>query len=463
MAQPAEAADQPQFESDFSFRKIRLATIISITNLFASSLLAFGAITLINVPMTSEFGWTQAQFSWATTAMLWAGAGFMPLFGFLIDRIGVRPIVILGTGAVGLTTLAMGFQTGALWQFYLLFAVLGLFGSTAMGYTKVLGALFTRHRGKALALLGVESTLAMATLPPLLNWLITDYGWRQMFIVCGCLVLALIPLIWFTLDEPGEISSERRLFRRRAPSATGQAALPAAPDLPGLTSKEVLRYRIYWLVVIATVLGVAPRTGLMPFLVPMLQEKGFTQADAATYMSLSALIAPLGTFAVGWALDRSLRGRVAAPFTMISFAGTLAFLLVSASFGAWPLLMVAVACSGFAYGTVRPIGSYLHIRYFGLKSFGFYTGLENCVLAIGMGAAPPIVAALRDSSGDYTSGYVMMLVALAVATGVYWILGSYRYPADIGAVPLPAAGSAEADEGKDRGAPFQVAGPVQQA
>lgn len=444
---PPATADQPQFESDFSFRKIRLATIISITNLFASSLLAFGAITLVNIPMTSEFGWSQAQFSWATSAMLWSGAVFMPLFGFLIDRIGVRPIVILGTAAVGLTTLAMGFQTGELWQFYLLFGVLGLFGSTAMGYTKVLGALFTQHRGKALALLGVESTLAMATLPPLLNWLISDYGWRTMFITCGCLVLLLLPLIWFTLDEPGEIGSERRLFRRRDRSASPDqppAAAAASAALPGLTVPEVLRCRIYWVVVAATVLGVAPRNGLMPFLVPMLQEKGFTQSDAATYMSLSALIAPLGTLAVGWALDRSRRGRVAAPFTMISFAGTLAFLFASMSVGAWPLLMVAVACSGFAFGTVRPIGSYLHIRYFGLKSFGFYTGLENCLLALGMGAAPPIVAAMRDSSGDYTSGYVMMLVALAMATGLYWLLGSYRYPADIGAVPIvPVESAAE--------------------
>jgi len=426
------ATGQPQFESDLSFRKIKLATIISVTNLFASSLLAFGALTLVNVPLTTEFGWTQQQYSWATTAMLWCGSLAMPLYGQLIDRIGVRPIIILGTVAVGACTLAMGFMTGPLWQFYLLYGLLGTFGGTAMAYTKVIGALFTQHRGKAMALLGVESTLAAATLPPLLNWLITDYGWREMFIACGVVIFVLAPVVYFTLDEPGEIGSERSLFRRRE----AEARPSENENLPGLTAREVLRNRVYWLIVLATVIGISPRTGMMPFLVPMMQEKGFTQADAAAYMSIAALIAPAGTLAAGWALDRFDSCRVATPFQVISFAGLLAFLLVTASFGGWPLLAVAIGCGGFAFGTARPVGSYLHIRFFGLKSFGFYYGIENALLAVAMGAAPPIVAAMRASSGSYTSSYAAMLVALAIGAGIYWILGPYRYPANIGAVPV---------------------------
>ena len=442
MADAEASTVQPQYESDLSFRKIKLATIITITNLFASSLLAFGALTLVNIPLTTEFGWTQSEYSWATSAMLWCGAITMPFYGHLIDKIGVRPIIILGTLGVGLCTLSLGYLSGALWQFYLLFGLLGMFGASAMAYTKVLGALFTQHRGKALALLGVESTLAAATLPPLLNWLIIDYGWRTMFIVCGSVILVLIPLVYRTLDEPGEIDSDRRLFKRRPPQVS--AVTDHAAGLPGLSAAEVMRNRVYWLIVLATVLGTAPRTGMMPFLVPMLQEKGFSQTDAATYMSLTALVAPAGTLAAGWALDRFNTSRVAVPFKAVSVAGMFAFMLVTMSYGAWPLLIVAVGCTGFAFGTVRPIGSYLHIRFFGLKAFGFYFGLENSLLALAMGAAPPIVAALRAGSGDYTSSYVAMLVSLGLAVGLYWIMGPYRYPANIGAVPIepkPAPGA----------------------
>ncbi len=35
--------------------------------------------------------------------------------------------------------------------------LLGAFGSTGLGYTKIIGTLLMRHRGKALALRGAES------------------------------------------------------------------------------------------------------------------------------------------------------------------------------------------------------------------------------------------------------------------------------------------------------------------
>jgi len=438
MAEAAVGAPgaEPRYESDFSFRKIKLATIITMANMFATSLLPFGAITLVNVPMTQEFGWSQTQYSWAMTALMWCGAVTLPFYGRFMDKMGVRLPILFGTVGVALATMAIGFIDGALWQFYLCFALLGIFGSTAIGYTKIVSALFTQHRGKAMALLGIESTLAGAGIPPLLNWLISDFGWREMFIICGCIVLALIPLIYFTMDEPGEIRSDRRLFKPRAEVPVDRAA-----TLEGLTEKQIVRDRIFWLIVIATIIGTAPRMGMMPFLVPMLNEKGFTQADAVTYMSITTLIAPFGTLIGGWAVDRFNNSRVAVPFQLVSLLGLFLFTLVTASFGGWYVLGIAVGLGGFAFGTARPIGTYLHVRFFGLKAFGFYHGFENMFLAFAMGASPPVVAWLFESSGSYTSSYIIMLVSLAIGTVLYWLLGPYRYAANIGAVALPAEGA----------------------
>jgi MFS family permease len=454
MAEPAVAAqgDGARYESDFSFRKIKLATIITLANMFATSLLPFGAITLVNMPMTKEFGWTQSQYGLAMTALMWCGAVTLPFYGRFMDRIGVRLPIILGTIGVGLSTIALGFIQGSLWEFYLCFALLGIFGSTGIGYTKIVSALFTQHRGKAMALLGVESTLAGAGIPPLLNWLLTDFGWRGMFIICGCIILALLPVIYFTFDEPGEINSERRLFKPKTKARVDRSA-----TLEGLNEKQILRDRVFWLIVIATIIGTAPRTGLMPSLVPMLLEKGFTQGDAVTYMSITTLIAPLGTLVGGWAVDRVNDSRIAIPFKLISFVGLFFFTMVTASFGGWYLLAIAVGMGGFAFGTARPIGTYMHVRFFGLKAFGFYHGFENMFLAFAMGCAPPIVGYLRDSSGSYTSGYVVMLVCLAFGTILYWVLGPYRYAADIGAVPLPEKDEDAAEAAERIGGPVAAA------
>ena len=425
----ASSVPEPRYESDFSGRKIKLATIITLANMFATSLLPFGALTLINVPMTTEFGWTQTEFAWAMTSLMWFGACTAPIFGRVADTFGVRLPLMIGTVGVASVTLSLGYIT-SLWQFYVAFGLLGVFGSSAIGYTKVISALFTQHRGKAMALLGVESTLAGAGIPYLLNWLISDFGWRHMFVICACIIFTIIPIIYMTLDEPGEIGSDRRLFRKRDPDAS-------ALILEGLTVPQIMRDRVFWLIVVATIIGTAPRAGMAPSLVPMLLEKGFTQADAVTYMMVSTIIAPFGTLVGGWAMDRVNDSRIAIPFKFISFLGLLVFTLTSASSGGWPMLAIAVGLSGFSFGTARPIGTYLHIRFFGLKAFGFYHGFESAFLAFAMGCAAPLIGYLREASGSYDSAYYVMLASLLGGTILYWLLGPYRYAANIGAVPLP--------------------------
>jgi MFS family permease len=145
----------PVIESDFSLRKMKVAGAVLLGQMFASSLLPVMALALVFVPITTEFRWTPTQFGYATTALMWCGGLVGPLLGYLVDRTGVRLMIIGGTVAVGLITIAISL-TQELWHFYLGFGLLGLFGTTAIGYAKVLTALFTQHRGKALALFGLS-------------------------------------------------------------------------------------------------------------------------------------------------------------------------------------------------------------------------------------------------------------------------------------------------------------------
>jgi len=419
------AGNDADEESDFSFRKIRLGIILAVANTFGTVGVAHIALTLINLSVTKEFGWTQQEFSWAQAALMWCSAAMLPFCGYLIDSLGVRPVVIFGSLGIAVGTFCLGLMTGELWQIYLIYGFLGLCGSVALGYSKIIGAMFSKHRGKAIALLGMESTLAMAAIPPMENWLISEFGWRWMYFACGIITFLLVLLVYFTVDEPGEVKSDRRLMRRDG------AKKPDRPELPGLTAQEVFRDRVYWLIVLATITATAPRNGTNIFLVPMMSEKGFTQADAALYLSMTAMIGLAGSLVGGWALDRFNDSRVAVPFQAISFFGMLAFTLATISFGGWGMMGLSVALSGFAGGTARSFGTYLHIRFFGLKAFGFYQGLEVALLFLVMGGVAPAVAALRDASGSYYSTYVLMLIGLAIGTGLYWIMGPYRYPADM--------------------------------
>jgi sugar phosphate permease len=432
----AERHCMQPIESDFSLRKMKIAGAVLLGQMFATSLLPMMALTLVFVPITTEFKWTPTQFGYATTALMWSGGVIGPLLGYLVDRTGVRLMIISGTVMVGLITIGISF-TQELWHFCLGFGLLGFFGTSAIGYAKVLTALFTQHRGKALALFGLESSLAAAFLPQLIQSLVTRFGWRGLFVIMGLTILALVPLLYFTLEEPGVVGGPRRLFARRE-----RTARPALPELEGLTAREVFRTGTYWLIVAAILFAAVPGNGLMTFLVPVLGERGFSPANAATYLSVFTIAGALGTIVGGFILDRIDTVKVSVPFTLCSVLSFVILARLSAADGGLTLLYVAAALFGFSFGAHRPMGQFFHTRYFGLRSFTTVFAVQMALMALLFGFAAPVTGRIREATGSYDVVIWATVIGLGISALIYLVLGPYRFARHIGAVP-PAQAQAE--------------------
>ena len=421
----------PQPESDFSLRKMKIAGAVLLGSMFASSLLPMMALTLVFMPITSEFGWTPTQFGYATTALMWCGGAVGPVLGYLVDRTGVRLMIISGTVIVGLITIAISL-THSLWYFYLCFGLLGAFGTTAIGYAKVITALFTQHRGKALALFGLESSLAAAFLPQLIQNLVEHFGWRGLFVIMGVTIIAIVPILYFALEEPGAVGGSRRLF---AKGVQPRAAAPAAvPILEGLTAREVFRTRTYWLIVIAILCAAAPGVGVMTFLAAVLGERGFASALTANYLSVFTIAGAVGTIVGGFALDRIQTAKISVPFTLCSIASFVILATISASHGGVLMLLVAAALFGFSGGAHRPMGQFFHTRFFGLRSFTTVFAVQMALMALFFGIASPFTGWVREVTGSYDAMIWATVVGLVVSALIYLVLGPYRYAKDIGAM-----------------------------
>jgi MFS family permease len=219
-------------ESDFSVRKLRIAGICLIGQLFGTSMLLVGPLSMMMVPMTKEFGWSRSQFSGSTFAVMLAGMSSF-LTGHLIDRWGVRSVVLPGTVVLGLLSLALAHQTANLWFFYLLYALVGIFGSIAIGYGKVMGSLFTQHRGKAMALVAAFSPLIASVFPQISNQLYLAFGWRGIYNGYGVIILAAAIFLFFFLEEPARFASP--------PVGDAQQSTVAPPEIGGMTVLEALR------------------------------------------------------------------------------------------------------------------------------------------------------------------------------------------------------------------------------
>jgi MFS family permease len=431
-APPPPALDKQVIESDFSPRKMKVATAILIGQTFATSLLPYGAFSLLMIPMTKEFGWSRTEFSFASTFLFIFGAVSLWPLGRITDRFGARPVILIGSAIVGLLTLAMSLQTRSLPQLYLYYGLLGVCGSTGVAYSKIIASLFTQHRGKALAILGAESAAAMAVVPLIINALMLNLGWRHMYLVLGAIILAVVPLLYFTLDEPG---------RSRGPGRAG-ARQPAPPPVvfEGMTIGQTLRDGVFWLIVVSGLAGMVIFSGMLTHMVAALIGKGFTQTQAVEATSISTVVGLGGTLLGGWLVDRFHTTKVAAPFNLLSIVSAFLLMILSAASGGMPLLIGAMALYGVAFNAHRPMATYFQTRFFGLKSFTEIASVQFTITNPVTAFAAPLIGMIYDQTHSYRIAFILMMIAPVISGVVWLILPKYRYSADIGAMPAPEKG-----------------------
>jgi len=422
---PLRSAKEISAEGDFTPRKLKVMLGCLLGTLLGSNFLTVSAVAIVMAPMTAQFHWSRAGMSGAVTVLLWVGALMTAVWGRLIDRFGVRWIVICGTLAVGIVTASLALSTSSLIQFYLCFAALGVCGSTAVGYSKVVGSLFTRNRGKALALFGMEASLVGAISPQIIFQLERHFGWRGMFIGLGLIVAGVALALVFLLDEIGGIA---------APAKAGAAV---QPRLEGMTISEVRRTPTFWLINLATMAGNITATGLLPHLVVLVLSRGMSAQTAVTALTVHTIAIPVGQFCGGVCLDKAKTARIAAPFAVFALIGLLVLAWASPHAGGATVLLAGAALLGFGNGAKRSMNTYFFTRFFGLRALAEVSGWSLAITSMLLAPAPLLFGAIYDRTKSYDGALWVLGIGLALAIAFYLMLGPYRYAASIGAASEP--------------------------
>jgi MFS family permease len=430
-------------ESDFSLRKLRVAAVCLAGMSVGTYLVIFGAMSFLMLPITKEFHWTRLQFSYAISAMMWAGAATMPLLGRIADRYGVRPVAIGGTAFLGVLALLIARQSGEIWPYYACFALVGVFGQSQIVYNKVVGALFTVNRGKALGIFYVIATPIHAAMPQLVNILLLRFGWRGVFSTFAVMILAIVPLLFFWLEEPGSHAGTAP----RGRMATGRlAALHGSPSaLVGMSAAEARKDRSFWILVAASLSLSALATGWVQHHVAFLVTRGFTQTQVANVISISFLFLPLATFLGGYVVDHIHTAKIAAPFALLGAIGMGVEWLAWSNFGGVPLLLLGVTLCGFALGSAHPMQAYFFTRYFGLKAYAEIYGLSLAILSLATGFGPPLIGKMFDRTGSYNIVILILMIGYSLSAALMLTLGPYRYSVDL-RQHAPEAPAAEHEE-----------------
>jgi MFS family permease len=343
-------------------------------------------------------------------------------------------VVLTGTAVLGLLSLILAHQTGRLWLFCMLFALVGIFGAIGIGYGKVMGALFIQHRGKALGLVGALSPIIASIFPQISNQLLLNFGWRGIFTGYGIMILATGVLLYFLLEEPaGSFAAPKASKLNEEKVVQKPAFLP--PRMEGMTTAEALRGRTLWILIGAGLVAGVLGGGWSQHSFAFQLSRGFSQQMVVNALSFSLLIAPVATMLGGWLVDRVQTAKVEAPFALLAALSIYLQSIVWVDRGGIPLLFTAITFSTMAVNAQMPMLSYFYTRFFGMKAYGEIAGINMAAISLVGGFSAPLVGILYDRSGSYDAALVGMIVGYVLSALLYLTLGRYRYTTDFKLMP----------------------------
>lgn len=392
-----------------------------VTAAFLSIVFVFGVPTVIlpvlYSPIIDEFGWTRAQVTLVATMKFAAGAVVGVVFGFLVDRISIRRIVLLSAVVSGAAMIAF-LAIQSLWQFYAIGLVLGLGSIGIMVSMKVLvSRWFTRRQGFAVGIALLGTSVAGSFAPVLASGLIDRVGWRGAVALMslGIWAVALPFFLWKAKDAPGaELQDDAELAPQ---SVTATEALSLG---------DVLRTRTFWFVALAVFLiGFVDQAMTQHTVLYLDKDLGMGRAAAASGLSLIFFMSIAGKVGFGWFFDKwSVRG-VSLCYLLMAVGVALAFSVT----GALSLLLFA-AVRGSAHGGTIVDDAVLAKHCFGPRFLGRIIGILTACGTLGFAAGPPLMGYLYDTQGSYRTAF-LLLIAMSIAAGLSLFLAFPRSQEDV--------------------------------
>jgi FSR family fosmidomycin resistance protein-like MFS transporter len=323
--------------------------------------------------------------------------------GFIVDKLGPRPVLFVGLGLLGLSAFSYALaQSYAMLLFSAVIAGVGNGVFHPVDYTLFNRKVAPTRLGHAYSVHGITGSLGWALAPAFVIPIAIAYSWRVALASAGVLALAVLVVLWFN-------RATLALDVKTVQKATGHDG--AEPGTVG-GNFDFLRIPAVWMcfgffffyaMVISIVQTFAPVAAGHLHDVPL----ALIAICLTVYMVASAGGMVVGGFLV---TDPSRCERIVG--LSFGIAALLALTLAFASFSP-TLVPVLFGFMGFASGIAGPSRDLLVKRSTPPNATGRVYGVVYAGLDIGQAIAPLIFGGLMDR-GQYMS----VIVGLAITQGV---------------------------------------------
>ena len=321
--------------------------------------------------------------------------------GFIVDKLGPRPVLFVGLGLLGLA--AIGYSLAQSYWMLLACAMVAGVGNGVfhpVDYTLFNRKVAPTRLGHAYSVHGITGSLGWALAPAFVVPIALASSWRVALACAGALALVVLLVLWF-------YRSVLSLDVEAVQKATGQGdAAPAGGELDFLRIPAVwmcFGFFFFYAMVISVVQTFAPVAAGHLHAVPL----ALVAVCLTVYMVASAAGMVAGGFL---ASDPSRCERVVG--AGFGVAALLALVLAFASFPA-VLVPVLFGAMGFASGIAGPSRDLLVKKSTPPNATGRVYGVVYAGLDIGQAVAPLIFGRLMDNGR-----YMSVILGLALVQAV---------------------------------------------
>lgn len=381
----------------------------------------FQGFTVLFLPVANSLGLNYAQ-----TALVFslsrAENGIMgPFTGWLIDRFGVRPLMLGGTVITGLGYLLLA-RTDGYRDFllvYLLVISIGASTSFMQGTTTALNDWFVRKRGIVMAINSAAYRLGGSVMVPLLSILVIRYGWQTASVWTGVMMIVFIAPLALVFRRSPERYGLQPDGGGKAQTDGPKTRVETAVIDDSWGVREALGTREFYVLATGTVLRMAVHGAIFVHIIPMLVWKGQSQQAAANMVGLLSLSAVPVILILGWLSDRIGRQKLLSGAYVVSGVGLLLFVFVQSPV---PLLLSLMLFVGLEAGSA--LNWALVGDLFGRRRFATLRGMLAPMYNTALLVTPVAAGWIFDETGSYTPVLIFGGCVLFLAAVVFYNLNA---------------------------------------
>ncbi len=369
-----------------------------------------GGLWLVRPLFAYEIGGTFFLVALISSASAMPRVIIGPITGYLTDRFGRRPFVVIGA-ALHIAALTGDFFVQEYWQFLVFEVVAGTGIAVYMTSANVLMADATRTgtRGRAVAARQVSNRIGNFAGPVVAGLIAATFGLRWVFLFIAVTKFMVILVTLFLIKETREPATPKPA------NQPGQRA-SRMPDLSMFKSKTFLSLAL-GTVALGLVNG---GTGVFRTLFPPQAEAiaGLSALQIGNLIAVAGLAGLLSSVPTGMAVDRWGRKRPLLLGLLATALGTY-FMAITGDLSS---ALLAVVVFGLAESLGQGSLQVYAMDQAPADRRGAFLGMWLLFTNIGQITGPLVIGSIADAYG-FKTGFLVVVVALIAAAAVMAMLG----------------------------------------